>query len=188
MKMAAGDNSQRITVTLNLTTVQYDAVSQLFQQSQWDLEEARVPSNSLDISGSEGVDMAADSTSQCPEYSIPPVNGQQRCPFCFCCPCITDESNRQFWWENQNQLPHERNSEKRKKNYKKFWTMMHHRGAWNYPLYLTKKQQALGADPQRRRYIYIYHRRDIMPDCVIKLVRTWLPNLASMPYMGHLWE
>ena len=132
--------------------------------------------------------MDTEIRSEDPEYHIPPVAGHQQCPFCFCSPCITDESNRQLWWEVENLPPHARNSEKRKKLYKKFWTMMHHRGTWNNPLYLNKKQFALGADPNRRRYVYIYHRRDIMPDCVIKVVRTWLSNLSAIPYMGHLWE
>ena len=38
--------------------------------------------------------------------------------YCFCRPCITNERNRQLWWETDYQIEHERNSQLRK--YKKF--------------------------------------------------------------------
>ena len=31
--------------------------------------------------------------------------------YCFCRPCITNERNRQLWWETDNQIEHERNSQ-----------------------------------------------------------------------------
>ena len=181
----ASENPERITLTLSLSTSQYEAVSQLFQESQWDLDAAVALGISSAYSES---DIAMDTQPDQLEYHIPPVEGRQPCPFCFCCPCITDESNRQFWWKDDNQIPNVHNSEKRKKLYKMFWTMIYHRGAWDNPLYQARKQAALGADPQRRRYVYIYHRRDIMPDCVVKLVRGWLPHPLWVPYMGHLWD
>ena len=33
-----------------------------------------------------------------------------------------------------------------------------------------------------------WHKRDIMPKCVITLVRHWFPNPGGFPYMGHMWE
>ena len=175
-------------MTLNLSSFQYEAISNLFQENHWDLEESRATGANPDNYAANANNMDTDMHTDEMDYCIPYVEGHEVCPFCFCCPCITNEGNRQFWWENQNQPPHARNSEKRKKIYKKFWTMMFHRDAWNSPMYQAKKQRALGVDPNRRRYVYIYHRRDIMPDCVIKLVREWLPNPPSLAYMGHLWE
>jgi hypothetical protein len=33
----------------------------------------------------------------------------EECPFCMCKPCITDENNRQLWWETESQQKHIRN-------------------------------------------------------------------------------
>ena len=66
------------------------------------------------------------------EVQIPPNNDQSRddlgdgdyfieqddkfdeCLYCFCRPCITHDRNRQLWWETDNQIDHERNSQKGK--------------------------------------------------------------------------
>lgn len=31
-------------------------------------------------------------------------------------------------------------------------------------------------------------KRDIMVKCVMNFVRQWFPNVAGIPYMGHMWE
>ncbi len=52
----------------------------------------------------------------------------------------------------------------------------------------VKKAIALGHDPENQKYVY--HRRDFMPNCALKLVgaRT-VPKLRpEVPYMGHMWE
>jgi predicted nuclease of restriction endonuclease-like RecB superfamily len=100
--------------------------------------------------------------------------------YCFCRPCITNERNRQLWWETDNQIEHERNSQLRKEKYKRFWTNLFHRGVWKDPRYLEQKREALRRDFRRKKYIY--HR------CVIELVRHWYPNLQDKEYMGHMWE
>ena len=89
-------------------------------------------------------------------------------------------------WEDNNEAPCRRNSALRKEKYKRFWTMMFHRDAWKDPHYQAEKLRALRADPRHRKYEW--HRRDIMPKCVLSLVRQWFPNPAGVPYMGHLWE
>jgi hypothetical protein len=33
-----------------------------------------------------------------------------------------------------------------------------------------------------------WHKRDIMPKCVVTLVRHCFPNPGGFPYMGHMWE
>ena len=108
------------------------------------------------------------------------------CPHCLCRPCITSEVHRQLWWAAGPEPAHRLNRKWRKVAYRKFWTESYHRGVWNHPTYRTRKLQALGHDPRHRQYVY--HRRDIMQNCVLKLVRGWYPNLPGQPYMGHMWE
>ena len=93
---------------------------------------------------------------------------------------------RQLWWETDNQIEHERNSQLRKEKYKRFWTNLFHRGVWKDPRYLEQKREVLRRDFRRNKYIY--HRKDLMPKCVIELVRHWYPNLQDKEYMGHMWE
>ena len=64
--------------------------------------------------------------------------------------------------------------------------MLFHRIVFRDDRYLSKKRLAMDRDPRLRHYVW--HRRDIMPDCVLKLVRGWLPNLDGDEYMGHMWE
>ena len=90
-----------------------------------------------------------------------------------------------MWWENEMQPKHSRNHCLRKEKYKYCWTMMFHREVWKDDRYLAKKQLALERDPKYKKFIW--HKRDIMPLCVLKLVRSWHPNPDSIPYMGHLW-
>ena len=91
-----------------------------------------------------------------------------------------------MWWETENQMPQERNSMLRKSGYKRYWTNLFHRNVWQDPGYLVRKRAALRQDTRRRNYVY--HRRDLMPKCVLVLVRSWFPNPPSVPYMGHMWE
>ena len=51
---------------------------------------------------------------------------------------------------------------------------------------LDKMSVTLGRDPKRKQFVY--HRREVMLDCVIKCVRGWLPNPLGVEYMGRLWE
>ena len=64
--------------------------------------------------------------------------------------------------------------------------MIYHRDVLKDPRYLAEKLKAMQADPRHQNYEG--HRRDIMPKCVLSLVRMWFPNPDGMPYMGHLWE
>ena len=89
-----------------------------------------------------------------------------------------------MWWETETYLPHQRNSRIRKDKYRRFWTMLLHRGVWDDQRYIERKQRALEHDGQNQEW----HRRDILPSCVVNLVRGWLPNPKDKPYMGHLWE
>ena len=74
----------------------------------------------------------------------------------------------------------------RKELYKYFWTMLFHRHVFLDDRYLDRKLRALKQGPRMRNVVN--HRRDILPHCVIKLVRSWYPNPKDVPYMGHMWE
>ena len=88
-------------------------------------------------------------------------------------------------WHDRAEALHQRNSGLRKEHYKRFWTMLFHRGAWNDDRYLLMKTDALARDHRTQRFDW--HRRDIMPKCVVTLVRHWFPNPGGFPYMGHMW-
>jgi hypothetical protein len=45
-----------------------------------------------------------------------------------------------------------RNSGLRKEHYKRFWTMLLHRGVWNDDRYIVMKVDAMSRDPRRQRY------------------------------------
>ena len=73
--------------------------------------------------------------------------------------------------------------------------MLQRRGAFHDDRYVTRKQQALQRDPSHNNFVWIAdshknynHRRDIMPNCVLHVVRSWYPNPAKVAYMGHMWE
>jgi len=107
--------------------------------------------------------------------------GENECPFCFCAPCIVSEGMRQMWWPDTNHEPSHTNSCARRPLYKRFWAMLQNCGAWNDPRYNEKKIMA-------RRGDGTWHRRELMPECVVTKCRQWLPNPESLPYMGHKWE
>jgi hypothetical protein len=57
---------------------------------------------------------------------------------------------------------------------------------WNDDRYIVMKADAMSQDHRRQRYDW--HKRDIMPKCVVSLARHWFPNPRGFPYMGHMWE
>jgi hypothetical protein len=93
---------------------------------------------------------------------------------------------KQMWWHDRAEAPHQRSSGLRKEQYKRFWTMLLHRGAWDDDRYLLMKTDASARDHRTQRFDW--HKRDIMPKCVVTLVRHWFPNPGGFPYMGHMWE
>ena len=194
--------NQNIRITLNVSEEQMDTINHLFNHYGWNYDEiSRAYNNGSASSSAENSqdrnDVACQTAPQnlplddnddngYQEYNIPQSPDEEECRFCLCRSCITNEQNRQFWWEDNNEAPCRRNSALRKEKYKRFWTMMFHRDAWKDPRYQAEKLRALRADPRHRKYEW--HRHDIMPKCVLSLVRQWFPNPAGVPYMGHLWE
>lgn len=113
--------------------------------------------------------------------------GQDECPQCLQAPCVTEEQWRQARWPKEGKLQHLVNSEKRKKLYWNFYSKLYNAGTWKDARYMMRKQEALRRDKGRKK-MYKWHRRELMPNCVLKLVRGWLPNPDGVPYMGHYWE
>lgn len=66
--------------------------------------------------------------------------------------------------------------------------MLLHMGVWNNPIYKDRKATALLTARPNRCGDFVYHRRDLMPQCVLKLVRSWYPNPPGQDYMGHKWQ
>ena len=107
--------------------------------------------------------------------------GTQECAV-FCSPCVTDVRQQWFW---NGQKAHCRHSGIRKRLYRKYWSMMNTRGAWRHPLYLRKRADMMLRDHVDDSVVKV--QRDIMPDCVLQLVRNLYPNPHGIPYLGHKW-
>ena len=112
------------------------------------------------------------------------VEGYERCESCFAQPCVTNEDlNEQDWWVGNPEEKSEENSGKRKWKYRKFCSSMRSMGLWKVEEYLAKKTQLMALDGITAGQT----KREVMPDCVTSLVRTWLPNPDHKPYVGHTW-
>lgn len=179
---------ERRNVLLSLTLDQFEAVKHFINYHDWDLE-------STVVENGWGAEKIGEGDPGQPDISTPANIGHEEsydlvrpglaneCEFCFCNPCVAEL--RQSWLGN-GARPHLRNSQIRKKRYRKFWTMLSSRGAWRHPKYTEKKTQIL-ASHHHRDLGEIYTLREIMPDCVLSLVRGLYPNPPDQPYMGHRW-
>ena len=105
-------------MTLEVTEEQRETIFNLFQHNDWDYNEIVITNRNEDLEDNEaGNDLVDD-------FSIAQSSEHEECPHSLCRPCITDENNRQVWWEHEKQLPHDRNSFLRKGNYKRFWILV----------------------------------------------------------------
>lgn len=102
------------------------------------------------------------------------------CPHCYLSPCVT---TREHSFIGEGQQACDANSALRKDCYQKYWKVIGNLGGWTDERYVNKK----GLIGQGRPGI-VYHRRDIMPDCVLKQLRGLYPNLPTKSYMGHKWD
>jgi hypothetical protein len=98
------------------------------------------------------------------------------CPLCFLSPCVGSASPG---WLCGGQAAHAANSPIRRVIYGKYWKIICNLGGWTSPLYLAKKLTESNG---------VLHMREIMPDCVVRKVRSLYPNPTGTPYMGHKWE
>lgn len=100
---------------------------------------------------------------------------------CFCNPCIT--ANRQSWLGHGVPV-HKRNSELQKVRYRKFWQMLDKKQVWKHPRFLRRKTRRFN----RTDDSIVWTVREIMPRCLVELVRSLFTNPAGRPYMGHKWQ
>ena len=61
--------------------------------------------------------------------------------------------------------------------------MISRRNAWADGRYIAKKTQQLNQNNEH----LVWTSREIMPDCVLTLVRNLFPNPSGRLYMGHKW-
>ena len=166
----------RRPLTLMVTALQRETIFSMFHHHDWDIEEVTETSDSTLQGTSSSSGAVEEDTGDA--FVINHRDNAEECPHCLCRPCITDSGNKQMWWEDVNQPESVENSSRRKQHYRRFWTMLLHRGVWRDFRYKARKSQALETQQANRRFVWsgTRHKRDIMPDCVITLVRTWLPN------------
>ncbi|KAI8493080.1 Neurexophilin [Branchiostoma belcheri] len=120
---------------------------------------------------------------------IPQAEEQEECRYCLCRPCITTPVP--LWLVGQAACVD--NAAIRRDMYKNFWGMMANLmpSPWNDPRYLARKHTRMAQDSAleapRRRLVIAGSIREIMPKCVVKLVRSKYPNPPGVDYMGHRW-
>jgi len=194
--MTMAENSEpKSVLKINVTNEQRDVIRALFGHYDWKLEELNDGNNTENNSSENNNKNTSNATER--EGNNDPVSGSvvddiqsgavgqipdNVCVHCFCDPCVT--GNPQAWLGN-GQNPHPRNSGIRKRIYKKFWKLMNDRNAFSCPHYIQKKSRMLARD-QVDEYV-VTVAREIMPDCVLSVVRGLYPNPPSQPYMGHKW-
>ena len=112
MSMAEATELKDITIK-DINHFQYNAIKKLFDENNWDLD-TMIKKDVKEISNTEQNQLKDT------QFHIPPNTEKQKCPYCFCQPCIIDENNRQEWWGSAQTEPKIENCGKRKRCYKKF--------------------------------------------------------------------
>ena len=187
------NNNEKIIISLSVSSEQKDKIFSYIEKEGWNLntllvnntEEHGNDAKIEPVSGTvDNVDSEMPLASPNPAiaHCSVPRTGRE-CQFCLCAPCVTEK--RQQWMERSNP-PRPKNNEIRKEKYKSFWKMILIRGGWDDPRYVQKKDIALGI-PENNRRNWLPQQREIMPDCVVALVREKYPNPKNIPYMGHKW-
>lgn len=200
--------AEKREIKLKITEEQFYSIFYFFNHSDWDFNECLLESEWLFDDQAESPDHVENTESQqvisvvdretvCGSNSDEQHNDNKldgaraepaqalhddvTCPHCYLSPCVTRHKQS---WLGAGAAPHGRNSSNRKKKYRLFWNMLYNAGAWNHPQYIAKKQRALHRD---RNDTTVWTVREIMPECVLNLVRSLYPNPLSQPYMGHKW-
>lgn len=82
----------------------------------------------------------------------------------------------------QGAAPSDTNAGIRKSLYRRFWSVISNTGGWRKKKYEEKKALAMNREGA------VITKREIMPQCVLKLCRSKYPNPSGRPYMDHMWE
>ena len=174
---------------IKVTTAQHEAIRELYYKNNWSLtcvkQDDHVKLWHMEAVLQDVLRDQEDNESP-PLPSVDLNHPDSLCPACLCRPCCTNNDNRQLWWPVVNTLPNPANRTTRLKIYKCFWAMLLNRGVWKDPRYIDRKTRAMALDPYLKDFVC--HKRDIMPECVLKLVRSWYPNLEGEPYISHKWD
>lgn len=201
--------------TFKLNSLQFETIRNLFIHYDWNFDECIIGERkSFDAVSAN--DQPSDTNQQRAHTTLPSTSGDHpsdgnrnddndgdgsddsggesddssdsqggSCSFCFLSPCVT--SHRQLWLPDQPVHAHARNSELRKQKYRKFWKLMDMNGGWRHPKYVTKKHRLLGLDDNVTVWVGVGTIREVMPKCILDLVRQIYPNPPGQPYMGHKW-
>ena len=177
--------ADRKLVQMRLTDEQIECMKAYFLHYDWDFNLEYVETQQVETTCTLETEIETRNN----DPLIPPNLDANKCEHCLCSPCVLDEGNRQSWWPSDCFQPKRTNNTKRKILYKKFWTMLCHRGVFNDPVYIERKSFAIARDKQRNYFLWHNRgtQRDLLPNCVIQQVREWCPNPPNVQYMGHLW-
>ena len=130
------DEKSTDILSLRVTQEQRELIYAMWAHYDWDVEIA--PNLCSGCQGDKPpivtVCCANDDDIGPQDPRIPPIEGEQECPFCLCRPCVTNEQYRQAWWETDNFEPNDKNSSYRKEHYRRFWVMLLIRGVWHDPV------------------------------------------------------
>ena len=135
------DNSDTTLLSLHVTQEQRDTIEALFNHNNWNFTEANDTVPGRNTNDDNDYDLVQ------PLCCVDQDEDADKCPQCLCKPCITDNRFRQLWWPVDCQPARRRNHGIRKGLYRKFWTMLYHRGIWADEEYLQRKIIAFGLDP-----------------------------------------
>lgn len=187
--MGEENNTDTSALHIRVTEEQKELIYAMWNHYGWSVEEVpETPCTDID-SATSGIDLDGSVDGNYDGVHIHPLEECSECMYCLCRPCVTDETHRQLWWKTEVTEPNRKNHKERKRLYRRFWVMLLHRGVFADPRYIERKQSAL-LNRQAHAWTGPHgcHPRDLMPKCVLSLVRTWLPNLLQQPYMGHRWQ
>eukprot|EP00058_Branchiostoma_floridae_P027252 XP_002612743.1 hypothetical protein BRAFLDRAFT_97277 [Branchiostoma floridae] len=95
------------------------------------------------------------------------------CPDCFLRPCITAFPASKIGETGamlHRNKPRRGNASIRRAKYKKFWGQIKNSGGWKDERYLARKLARMRADNITSA------KRELMPDCVVKLPRFWVED------------
>ena len=165
-------SKKKISILVNKE--QESIIRGIFCHYGWDIESAE----EID-EGRREADRAAQEIEEnrvSSDLHIPRDPSAEECPHCFCQPCVT--TVRQHWL-GTGQRASDRNAVIRKTLYRKFWTLLCRRGTWLDPRYIERKSLVMRVERA------VVSKRELIPDCVLRLVRGMYPNPQHRKY---LWQ
>ncbi|CAC5426768.1 unnamed protein product [Mytilus coruscus] len=137
-------NNSRPVLSLEVTQEQREAIYHFFANNDWEFK---------DISG-ENASVEKNESNE-GDFFIAHDENSDECPNCLCRQSITNERNRQLWWENENHPEHERNAYLRKDKYKRFGPIC----------YIGEFGKTLGTYCERER-----HSEEILEDINVYII------------------